>query len=103
MEITIDVDLVNNETTAEPYWLILDPKQMIKPDLYVLANMITGPFFSREEATNMLKAKRHHYSDRARVFCHSGYYTMQYKNAVREAEAKMRAEKLTSLIEKEVE
>ena len=68
------------ESTASPYWLILDPKQNMSGDLYVLASMITGPFFSRSEAELVLKERSHHYSKRARVFCHTGCYTHQYDN-----------------------
>jgi len=66
------------ESTASPYWLILDPKQNMTVSLYALASMITGPFFSRNEAERVLKDRSHHYSKRARVFCHTGCYTHQY-------------------------
>lgn len=87
MELTIEVS-DKNEATSSPYWLILDPHQNMDCDVYRLANMITGPFFSREEADRILKARRHHYSKRAVVFCHSGCYSIQYDSAYRQAEVK---------------
>jgi hypothetical protein len=90
MTITIEVS-DDNEATAEPWWVIVDPKQMMSPDPYsVMMGMITGPFFSREEASETLKARRHHYSPRAVVYCASGCYTTQYRKAYRDAEAKAR-------------
>jgi len=86
MKIEIEVS-DKNEGTAEPWWVIVDPKQMMKPDPYrVMIGMITGPFFSREEADEVLAARRHHYSDRAVVYCASGCYSSQYKRVYREAE-----------------
>jgi len=82
MEITIEVS-EKVESTASPYWLILDPKQNMGCNVYQLASQITGPFFSREEADLVLKQRRHHYSDRAVVFCHSGCYTHQYDDKCR--------------------
>ena len=69
-----------HEGTRSPWWMIIDPRQMMKPDYSTLASMITGPFFSREEAARVLKLRRHHYSDKAVVFCESGCYTEQYDN-----------------------
>ena len=83
MKIEIDIS-EDVEATASPYWLILDPKQNMGCDIYQLASQITGPFFSREEAELVLKRRSHHYSDRARVFCHSGCYTYQYDKKCRE-------------------
>ena len=74
----------DNEGTAAPYWVILDPKQNMGCDLYMLASQITGIFFCREDAENYLSAKKHHYSDRARVFCHSGHYSRKYEALCKE-------------------
>jgi hypothetical protein len=82
MKIQIEIS-DDNESTSSPYWLILDPKQNMNCDLYMLASQITGPFFSREEAERVLRNRSHHYSKRARVFCHSGCYTYQYDNKCR--------------------
>jgi hypothetical protein len=73
------------EGTAEPYWLILDPRQMLRLDIHFLAGMITGPIFSREEAQQHLDARRYAFGKNAAVFCHSGYWSAQYKRAWREA------------------
>jgi len=70
MQIEIEVS-DENEATASPWWFISDPQQMMRPDHYQLASMITGPFFSREEAEAVMKKRRHHYSDRVAVFCAS--------------------------------
>lgn len=74
-----------NEGTESPYWLILDPKQNMRTDVYQLAAQITGPFFSRESAQRHLEARRYAYSEKACVYCHSGYYSEQYKLACRAA------------------
>lgn len=68
----------DNEATRAPYWLILDPSQNMSCDIHELAAQISGPFFCREDAQNYLDAKRHHYSNRTRVFCHSGHYSRKY-------------------------
>jgi hypothetical protein len=90
MKIEIEVS-DKNEGTAEPWWVIVDPKQMMSPDPYtVMIGMVTGPFFSREEATQALENHRYNYSSRAVVYCASGCYTNQYKRAYREAEERAR-------------
>lgn len=90
MTITIEVS-DKNEGTAEPWWVIVDPKQMMKPDCYsVMMGMVTGPYFSREEATQYLESHRYNFSPRAVVYCASGCYTNQYRKAYREAEEKAR-------------
>lgn len=91
MRIELDVS-DKNEYTAEPWWLIIDPQQNFnkgEQGIYNIANMITGPFFSREEGEKVLKARSHHYSKHAVVFCHSGCNSIQYYNAYREAENKL--------------
>ena len=87
VKIEIEVSLAN-EGTAEPWWFIIDPKQNMDCNVYMAANQITGPFFSREEGQRVLANRRHHYSRRAVVFCGSGCYTRQYSEAYREAEKK---------------
>jgi len=89
MKIELDIS-EKNEATSAPWWMILDPSQNMNCDPHWLASMITGPFFSREEADKVLKERRHHYSSRAVVFCHSGGYTHQYSDAYRSAEMKQR-------------
>jgi len=90
MKIEIEVS-DKNEGTAAPWWVIVDPKQMMKPDPYaVMIGMVTGPYFSREEATEYLKNHRYNFSPRAVVYCASGCYTREYRNAYREAEARLK-------------
>lgn len=66
------------EGTRAPYWLIIDPMQMMKPDCHLVAQMVTGPFFSREAAQQHLDARRYAYSHRAVVYCHSAHRSKQY-------------------------
>ena len=77
-----------HEGTAEPWWLIIDPRQNLETKneqaLHNIAGMITGPFFSRVEAQNFLEHTRYNFGKNAHVFCHSGYYTHRYKNALRD-------------------
>lgn len=82
MKIEIEVS-EENEETSSPWWMILDPKQNMRCNIHYLASMITGPFFSREEAEKVMKNRSHHYSERARVYCHSGCYTHQYDDKCR--------------------
>lgn len=78
-------DIVNallsgdNEGSRAPYWLILDPSQNMRRDIFDLASQISGPFFSRKSAQKYMDLCKHHYSDRARVFCHSGHYSRLYE------------------------
>jgi len=87
MKIQLEVS-EENEGTESPYWLILDPMQMMKPDCHHLAHMITGPFFSREAAQNHLEGRRYEFSRRAVVYCASGYWSGQYHRALKKALAK---------------
>lgn len=72
-----------NEGTEAPWWVILDPCQMMKPDIHTLAGMVTGPFFSRGTAETYLYNHAYNFSKRAQVFCMSGYRSKQYKDAWR--------------------
>lgn len=78
-EIVETLKTADNESTSAPYWLIIDPRQMMSPDCYAVAGMITGPFFCREDAQKQLDSRRYNYSKRAVVFCHSGYWSVKYK------------------------
>jgi len=82
-EIIETLQAADNEATDSPYWLILDPAQNMRCDVYVLASQITGPFFCREDAKTYLENRRHAFSDRAIVFCHSGHGSQKYKNFCR--------------------
>lgn len=88
MKIEIEVS-EENEGTASPWWMIIDPKQMMKPEVNTVAmGMITGPFFSREEAQCVLDARRYNFGKHALVWCHSGCDTIQYDKKYKEAEKK---------------
>lgn len=74
------------ECTRSPWWVIVDPKQMMKPDCFdVMIGMITGPFFSRKEAEDFLSSHRYNYSKRAVVYCASGCWSGQYDKAYNDA------------------
>jgi len=96
VKIEIEVSELN-EATRAPWWCIIDPGQNFKTGsegVYNIASMITGPYFSREEAMIMLKLRQHHYSKNAVVFCFSGCYTEQYDKKMQEAERVSRLQKL---------
>ena len=85
MKVVIDLS-EQNEGTEAPFWVIIDPSQMMKPDdTSVAMRMVHGIWFSREEANEHLMLCRHRYSSRAVVWCMSGHASMQWRNAVREA------------------
>jgi hypothetical protein len=82
MKIELEIS-EDHEGTESPYWLILDPHQMLALNVNDLASMITGPFFSRKEAQDHLEARSYNFSEHAKVYCHSGYWSHQYKEACR--------------------
>ncbi len=81
--------LLPNEATAYPYWLIIDPARVplcnYKLRSHYISAAITGPFFSRETATEYLVAASHHYSKHAIVFCASGHASADWKDLLNEA------------------
>lgn len=83
-EITETLLKADCEGTRSPYWLILDPRKNMSLDVNYLANDITGPFFSREDAESFLSATRYNFSKRAVVYCLSGCYSQKYDRFVRE-------------------
>ena len=86
MKIELDVSM-DNEGTNAPWWMIVDPCQMMSPNAAEVAmGMVTGPFFSREEAKSELTNRRYDYGSDAVVWCASGCNTKQYLQAWREAE-----------------
>lgn len=87
-----------NEGTESPWWILIDPSHLRAmfegvakhgeiPDedriLTAIAHSIEGPYFSREEAEDYLKSRRYAYSEDAKVWCHSGYRTTQYRMAIK--------------------
>lgn len=67
------------EGTEAPWWVIIDPRQMMRADADKVADMVTGPFLSRDEAQEQLDARRYAYSERAVVYCMSGHRSSGWK------------------------
>ncbi len=87
----------DNEATAAPYWLIIDPEQLglmwkdgeenifasldeenCKRIENLITSCITGPFFSRADADDYLKSRPYAFGDKAFVYCHSGHASRKY-------------------------
>ena len=85
MKIEINVS-EKNEGTQAPWWVILNPRQNMTCNVHSLANQITGPFFSREEAEIYLHNHRHNYNKRAVVYCMSGWNAIEYNSVWSKAE-----------------
>lgn len=87
MSVKIELEVSEEcESTAFPWWMIIDPAQNFKTGergVYNVAFMVTGPFFSREEAERVLQAQRYNFGTSACVYCHSGTYSPQYVKAMR--------------------
>ena len=76
-----------NEGTSSPYWLIIDPRQNFEvksQGVHNVASMITGPFFSREDAQGFLDMTHYNFSKNAKVYCHSGCYSSKYEKFCKE-------------------
>jgi hypothetical protein len=71
-----------NDCTNYPWWAIVDPRQMMKASVHDAAAMITGPFFSRAAAEQVLQARRYHFGKHAVVFCFSGHMSPDYRERV---------------------
>lgn len=67
------------ESTSYPYWIIVDPQQNMSKDIHCAASQITGVFFSRSSAEEFLEGTRYNFSKHARVYCHSGYYSWDWR------------------------
>ena len=89
-EIIDTLKSADNEATDSPYWIIIDPHQMFRCDVFEVASMITGPFFSRPDAQSFLDRTKYNFSKHARVFCHSGYHSIKYKSFYRSIENKLK-------------
>lgn len=99
----------NNEGTCSPYWLIIDPSAIegrlrfnseedpegsysadlddefvVEGILAMIPHCITGPYFSRKDAEDHLKARHYEFSKKSYVYCHSGYWSRKYKDFCRE-------------------
>ena len=92
MKIEIEIS-EKNEWARAPWWIIVDPRQNFhvgNEGMNNIAQMITGPFFSREEAEAELKNRRYDYSQSAAVYCKSGAYSGQYEKKISEAEKRIK-------------
>jgi len=103
MKIELEIS-EENESTDAPWWLLIDPapiRQMLElvagcgeipEDDNIISTIamssIEGPYFSRKSAEDYLKARAYEYSKETIVWCSSGYWSSQYKNAIREARNK---------------
>ncbi len=107
-QITINIT-GDNEGTESPWWVLIDPRaiqtmmegcaehgEVPSADriLSSIAFSIEGPFFSRKEGEDYLKARAYDYSKNAGVWCSSGYRSAQYRNAIRAADTDENKEKL---------
>ena len=89
MKIEVEVS-EKNESTRSPYWMIIDPNlsnggfSELREDekVNMIANMIDGPFFSREAAENALAASRYNFGEHATVWCCCGSRGSQYRDKV---------------------
>ena len=90
MKIELEVS-EEHEGTSAPWWMIIDPSQMMRSDPATVAmGMVTGPFFSRKEAEDFLKATRYNFGKNPVVWCASGCYSKQYSDAYAKAENKIK-------------
>lgn len=69
----------DSESTSFPYWIIIEPKQNMSLDIHYAASQITGIFFSRKDAQEFLDRTHYNFSKRARVYCHSGHQSEDYR------------------------
>jgi hypothetical protein len=93
MKIELEVSDANEGTFA-PWWMIINPMQNFKTDSeasHNIAAMITGPFFSREEAEAVLASARYRYGNGACVYCASGHATLQYRQEMTAAKGRKRS------------
>lgn len=81
-KIEIEVS-TENESTSFPWWVIVG--QPMRRDVDSAAHAITGPFFSRAEATAELEGRRYRYGKKAVVWCLSGCDSGQYREAMKRA------------------
>lgn len=81
----LNVPKVDCDGTNAPWWAIIMPRQIMSKDPQEIANCIVGVFFSRESAQNHLDSRRYEYGSNAVVYCFSGYWSHEYKEAVKNA------------------
>ena len=69
----------DTESTAYPFWVIIEPRKTFG-NIHEIAAMVTGVFFSRKDAQNYLEQKSYNFSKKARVYCHSGHQSEDWKS-----------------------
>lgn len=79
----LNIKNIDNEGTDSPWWGIIMPRQIMKKDGEAIAHCIKGIYFSRESAQNHLDSRRYEYGKDAIVYCFSGYWSREYKSALR--------------------
>lgn len=88
MKIEIEVS-EKNESTSYPWWIIIDPhtidRDPFSRSVNGIAHCISGLFFSRESAQAYLDSHHYDFSKDARVYCKSGYHSLEYKQAFERA------------------
>lgn len=67
------------EGTESPWWVIIDPRQMMRINVDEVAGMVTGPFLSRAAAQAELDNRRYAYGKHAVVYCMSGYRSRSWR------------------------
>jgi len=67
------------EATEHPWWVIIDPRQMMRVDVHTVASMVTGPWLSRDAAQAHLDGRRYAFSDRAKVYCMGGTWSWDWR------------------------
>ena len=80
LKITETLKTVDNEGTAAPFWVIIDPAQNLSRDAYNTMGQITGLWFSRADAQAYLEGHKYNYSNRVAVACLSGHQSTKYNN-----------------------
>lgn len=75
----------DNECTSYPWWAIVDPRPAIAPRHALVgrfASAITGPFFSRASAEEVLRSRRYRFGKHAAVYCFSGHMSPDYMERI---------------------
>lgn len=90
MEALVDITIKtspNNESTEAPCWFVIDPGKHLSYSDYrnvnLLADLVQGPFFSRDEAEKFLCGNKHNLSGKAVVYCKATPYGSYYNKAWR--------------------
>ena len=79
----LNINNTDNEGTESPWWGIIMPRQIMKKDGEAIAHCIKGIYFSREAAEAHLNSRRYEYGGDAIVYCFSGDWSREYKEALR--------------------